>query len=94
MPCLGDVTEEEESVVASAATDGVDAEGVGEEDADESVDGNAGEDTGKRRRQPSQKMIEAMGMLKRKIPESPTQGETMMMYKDIEGKLFYFHRFV
>ena len=32
------------------------------------------EDTGKRRRQPTQKMIEAMGMLKRKHPESPTQG--------------------
>ncbi|XP_042224659.1 protein tramtrack, beta isoform-like isoform X2 [Homarus americanus] len=73
MPCLGDVTEEEEAGVASGATDGVDAEGVGDEDADESVDGTA-EDTGKRRRQPSQKMIEAMGMLKRKVPESPTQG--------------------
>lgn len=74
MPCLGDVAEEDEAGVTSATTDGVDTEGVGDEDVDEVADGTAGEDTGKRRRQPSQKMIEAMGMLKRKVPESPTQG--------------------
>ncbi|XP_050728561.1 protein tramtrack, alpha isoform-like isoform X1 [Eriocheir sinensis] len=72
MPCLGDVTEEE-GVPASG--EGGDAEGgAGQEEAEESAEGSTGEEIGKRKRQPSQKMIEAMGMLKRKVPESPTQG--------------------
>lgn len=50
-----------------------DETGAGEEEM-ETEDVSAEEDTGKRRRQPTQKMIEAMGMLKRKVPESPTQG--------------------
>lgn len=72
MPCLGDVTEEE-GVPASG--EGGDAEGAGsQEETEEAAEGASGEEIGKRKRQPSQKMIEAMGMLKRKVPESPTQG--------------------
>lgn len=71
MPCLGDVTEEE-GVPASG--DGGDGEGgAGQEEAEESAEGST-EEIGKRKRQPSQKMIEAMGMMKRKVPESPAQG--------------------
>ncbi|XP_063605149.1 longitudinals lacking protein, isoforms H/M/V-like isoform X2 [Penaeus indicus] len=73
MPCLGDV-EEDDGGVGAVPTERVDGEGEGEEELEESGDGTTGEDTGKRRRQPSQKMIEAMGMLKRRVPESPTQG--------------------
>ncbi|XP_042872514.1 mastermind-like protein 2 isoform X2 [Penaeus japonicus] len=73
MPCLGDV-EEDDGGVGTVPTERVDGEGEGEEELDESGDGTTGEDTGKRRRQPSQKMIEAMGMLKRRVSESPTQG--------------------
>ncbi|XP_064079781.1 longitudinals lacking protein, isoforms H/M/V-like isoform X2 [Macrobrachium nipponense] len=58
MPCIG---EEDET-------------GAGEGEEEMETDVATEEDTGKRRRQPTQKMIEAMGMLKRKIPESPTQG--------------------
>ncbi|XP_066965383.1 longitudinals lacking protein, isoforms H/M/V-like isoform X2 [Macrobrachium rosenbergii] len=58
MPCIG---EEDET-------------GAGEGEEEMEADVTTEEDTGKRRRQPTQKMIEAMGMLKRKIPESPTQG--------------------
>lgn len=74
MPCLGDVTEEETDTPADGVEEGG-AGGGGEDEAEEHMDGAGGEDTGKRKRQPSQKMIEAMGMLKRKVPESPTQGE-------------------
>lgn len=73
MPCLGDVTEEEEGVAASS--EGGEGEGgAGQDDNDDAAEGSTGEEIGKRKRQPSQKMIEAMGMLKRKVPESPTQG--------------------
>lgn len=75
MPCLGDV-EEDDGGVGTVPTERVDGEGEGEEELDESGDGTTGEDTGKRRRQPSQKMIEAMGMLKRRVSESPTQGNS------------------
>lgn len=75
MPCLGDV-EEDDGGVGTVPTERVDGEGEGEEELEESGDGTTGEDTGKRRRQPSQKMIEAMGMLKRRVPESPTQGKS------------------
>ncbi|KAG0710891.1 hypothetical protein GWK47_021839 [Chionoecetes opilio] len=61
MPCLGD---EEEGVPVSSEG----GDGEGGEDAED----GAGEEIGKRKRQPSQKMIEAMGMQKRKFPETPT----------------------
>ncbi|KAK8387715.1 hypothetical protein O3P69_018305 [Scylla paramamosain] len=73
MPCLGDVTEEEEGVPASS--EGGEGEGgAGQDESEDAAEGSTGEEIGKRKRQPSQKMIEAMGMLKRKVPESPTQG--------------------
>lgn len=76
MPCLGDVTEEEEGVPASS--EGGEGEGAaGQEDTEDAAEGSTGEEIGKRKRQPSQKMIEAMGMLKRKVPESPTQGNVL-----------------
>lgn len=75
MPCLGD---EEEGVPASS--DGGEAEGAaGQEEAEEAAEGSTGEEIGKRKRQPSQKMIEAMGMLKRKVPDSPAQGNVVSL---------------
>lgn len=75
MPCLGDVTEEEG---VPASSEGGEAEGTAAQDeTEEAAEGSTGEEIGKRKRQPSQKMIEAMGMLKRKVPESPTQGNAL-----------------
>ena len=82
MPCLGDVTEEEEGVPASS--EGGEGEGaVGQDESEEAAEGSTGEEIGKRKRQPSQKMIEAMGMLKRKIPETPTQGKVLYVNRNI-----------
>ncbi|XP_064079782.1 longitudinals lacking protein, isoforms H/M/V-like isoform X3 [Macrobrachium nipponense] len=76
MPSLdGDGTDDATEVGASMPCIGEEDEtGAGEGEEEMETDVATEEDTGKRRRQPTQKMIEAMGMLKRKIPESPTQG--------------------
>ncbi|XP_066965378.1 longitudinals lacking protein, isoforms H/M/V-like isoform X1 [Macrobrachium rosenbergii] len=76
MPSLdGDGTDDTTEVGASMPCIGEEDEtGAGEGEEEMEADVTTEEDTGKRRRQPTQKMIEAMGMLKRKIPESPTQG--------------------
>lgn len=67
MPCIG---EEDETGTVEG------------DDEMESVDVATEEDTGKRKRQPTQKMIEAMGMMKRKVPESPTQGGRGKKFKN------------
>lgn len=87
MPCLGDVTEEEG---VAASSERGDAESTaGQEEGDEGGDGATAEEIGKRKRQPSQKMIEAMGMLKRKVPESPTQGNASPYTMTVRNDCFF-----